>query len=159
MNIFFGKMGSCNRFHSHPGSFKLAFCYSIYRREMTMFVRSRWQKTAADDVCRRRRRGILIMGIVFRRPRAASTASPLDNQRSKRQSRLQSAKVSQTERTFIKSGPDTKDTTCKQDLRNEAFVTLKWKHFSKPLHMLNNQTNLIVCFDQPMKSYQSGCLF
>ena len=94
MNIFFGKMGSCNRFHSHPGSFKLAFCYSIYRREMTMFVRSRWQKTAADDVCRRRRRGILIMGIVFRRPRAASTASPLDNQRSKRQSRLQSASVS-----------------------------------------------------------------
>ena len=52
-----------------------------------------------------------------------------------------------------------KDTTRKQDFRNKTFVTLKWKHLSKPVHMLINRTNQIVWFDQCMKSDQSDCLF
>ena len=55
--------------------------------------------------------------------------------------------------------PDTKDTTCKQDFRNGTLVTLKRKYVSKPLHMLNNWTHQIVCFDQPMKSDQSDFFF
>ena len=47
-----------------------------------------------------------------------------------------------------------KDTTCQQDFRNITFVTLKWKYFSKPLHLQNNRTNQIVCFEQPMKWVQ-----
>ena len=54
--------------------------------------------------------------------------------------------------------PDTKDTTCKQDFRNRTFVTLKWKYFSIPLHMLISQTNQIFYYDQSMKSDQSDCL-
>ena len=56
-------------------------------------------------------------------------------------------------------GPRYKDTTCKEDFRNGTFVTLKWKYFSKPLHMLNNQTNQIVCYDQPLKLDQPDCVF
>ena len=44
-------------------------------------------------------------------------------------------------------------------LSKGTFVTLKWKYFSKPLHMLNNFTNQIASFDQPMKLDQSDCLF
>ena len=40
--------------------------------------------------------------------------------------------------------------------RNVAVATLKWKYFSKPLHVLNNQ---IASFDQLMKLDQSDCLF
>ena len=47
----------------------------------------------------------------------------------------------------------------KEDFRIRTFVTLKWKYFSKPLHVLNNRTNQIASFDQPMKSDQSDCLF
>ena len=54
---------------------------------------------------------------------------------------------------------DTKDTTSKQDFRIGTCDTLKWNYFSKPLHMLNNPTNWIVCFDQPMNSNQSDSLF
>ena len=39
-----------------------------------------------------------------------------------------------------------KYSTYKQDSRKGTFVTLKWEYFSKPLHMLNNQTHQIVCF-------------
>ena len=44
-----------------------------------------------------------------------------------------------------------KDTTAKQDFSKGTFVTLKWISFSQPLHGLINRTNLINCFDQPMK--------
>ena len=50
-------------------------------------------------------------------------------------------------------GPDTKDSTCKQDFRNGTFVTLICKYFSKPLHMLNNRIDKIVCFDQTCLLY------
>ena len=43
-----------------------------------------------------------------------------------------------------------KDTACKGDFSNAIFVYLRWKYFSKPLHMLINWTNQIVCFDQTL---------
>ena len=55
--------------------------------------------------------------------------------------------------------PDIKDINHKQDFRNGTFVTLKRKYFSKPLQSESNWTNQIACFDQPMKSGQSDCLF
>ena len=55
--------------------------------------------------------------------------------------------------------PDIEDINHRQDFRNGTFVTLKRKYFSKPLHSECNWTNQIACFDQPLKSDQSDCLF
>ena len=55
--------------------------------------------------------------------------------------------------------PDIKDINHRQDFRNGTFVTLIRKYFSKPLHSECNWTNQFACFDQPMKSDQSDCLF
>ena len=52
-----------------------------------------------------------------------------------------------------------KDAAHKGNLMNRTFVTLKWKYFPKPLHMLINWTNQIASFYQPMRSDKSDCLF
>ena len=54
---------------------------------------------------------------------------------------------------------DIKDINHKQDFRNGTFVTHKRKYLSKPLQSESNWTNQIACFDQPMESDQSDCLF
>ena len=43
--------------------------------------------------------------------------------------------------------------------QERTFCHQKRKYFSQPLHIESNRTNPIVCFDQPMKSGQSDCLF
>ena len=43
-----------------------------------------------------------------------------------------------------------KDTTQKQDFRNQTLVTLKWKSFSQPPY---NWTNQIYCFDLHMDRF------
>ena len=40
----------------------------------------------------------------------------------------------------------------------ETLVTLNWKYFSQPLHMLINRSNQIICFDQPIKRLSRMCL-
>ena len=52
-----------------------------------------------------------------------------------------------------------KETAHKEDFRNRTCVTLKWRYFWKPPHMLINRTNEIASFAQPMKLDQSNCLF
>ena len=65
---------------------------------------------------------------------------------------------------FKKSEPDAPRTNSEVQVRhkdtarrNETFVTIKWKYFSKPQHSVINRTNQIICFNQPMKSDQSYC--
>ena len=59
---------------------------------------------------------------------------------------------------MLEFSPRHKDAVHTEDCMNKTFVTLKWKYFSIPLHMLISQTNQIFYYDQSMKSDQSDCL-
>ena len=59
--------------------------------------------------------------------------------------------VSRYQSLLVDRRDQIQETIHKGHFRHWTFVTLNWKYFSKPLHMLINRTNQIASFDQLMK--------